>query len=222
MKSDWYGRAAAAVAGLIVGGLALAGPAAAQLDAQIDVVPMAQITEPSEDAPLAITIDGDCTEVAVTFTNTSGHPFFGDIRVDSEAGEPDEWSDDVIGEGPLEGEKFGDRYRNVDLPAGETVTETLEFEDGSGEHLVEAQVRRGPEQHWLVGWVGHTVDCGEPEPTPSASATATPTEPPADDGEGGELPETSGVTLLPILVGGGLLAAGTGAGLRWFGRRRRV
>lgn len=146
--------AAAAVTGLAAGALALAGTAQA-----------------GEERPLSVALDGDCEAVEIVFTNGSDHAFFGDVRVDGADGEPDEYSEDGIGEGPLADEPFGDRYRSVEIPAGETVTETVTFEEESGEHEVEAVVRRGPEQHWYVRWQAVTVDCGEPDPTDSEPLT---------------------------------------------------
>ncbi|QSB15344.1 helix-hairpin-helix domain-containing protein [Natronosporangium hydrolyticum] len=144
--------AATAAAGMVGGALALTGVAQA------------------EETPLSIEIDGDCASLSVTFVNTTNFDFFGDVRIDGAAGTSDEWSDALISQGPLAGEVFGDRYEQVALPAGQTTTESVDLPAGSGERLVEAVVRRGPEQEWYVPWQSFTVDCGTTEDEDDADA----------------------------------------------------
>lgn len=218
-------------AGLIAGGLALAGPASAQLDAQLDA-PM-----------LAAQIDDDPPEGA-TYSLTGCEASIGwQSSVD--------WTTWIVidADGTLE---------VVEIPAGDTATSSVynltELEQDLRVRLFGGPERDSDSPLWdtegypdwadtvaeleaaegrpwqasddapFVTWhVLATPEECQPEPEPTPSATATPTEPPADeDGAGGELPETSGLT---IAAGAGILGAslvGAGGLAVLLARRRRV
>lgn len=162
-----------------------------------------------------VTLEGGCDQVVLTYSNPTEHYFSGDYRVDDEAGTPDQWSDMEIGQGPHAGELFGDRYQQVDLPPGQSSTVEVGFGELSGEHLVEAVIRRGAEQEWYAPWVELTVDCGQPSPSPTPTSS-----PAAAAGSAGELPETG--SRLPLLAGLAVLLFAAGGVLVWRFRRRIV
>lgn len=163
-----------------------------------------------------VTVDGDCELVVLTFANPTEHYFSGDYRVDGEAGIADQWSEMEIEEGLHAGELFGDRYHEVDLPPGQSQQVELTFDAGTGEHTVEAVIRRGAEQLWYAEWTTVTVDCGQPTPTP----TPAPTVPAPAAGDGGELAQTG--TSMPLIGGGAAALFGLGGGLYLAARRRRI
>lgn len=162
-----------------------------------------------------VTIEGDCDEAVVTFANPTEHFFSGDYRIDGEDGTPDQWSDMEVSQGPHAGELFGDRYQQADLPPGQSSTVEVGFGEMSGEHLVEAVIRRGAEQEWYAPWVELTVDCGKPSPSPTPTSS-----PAAAAGSAGELPQTG--IRLPVLGGLAALLVAAGAALVWRLRRRIV
>lgn len=155
-----------------------------------------------------------CDLVQISFVSTVAHPhwqatnqwhsegtYVGNVRVDGEAGTTDQWSTTPVGEGPLAGDVFGLRYQSVPFGLGEYDEETgafspdiatyeVSFEPGSGEHVVEWRVDRGPEQHNLLDWQSVTVDCGEPEPPkdgePGPPGPQGPQGPQGEPGEDGE------------------------------------
>ncbi|MFW6056644.1 MAG: hypothetical protein ACOC9B_04985 [Chloroflexota bacterium] len=117
-------------------------------------------------------VDGTC-DVVITFTNhTEQYTYDADVRVDGEAGTPDDEMPaqhdhgvkpgQEIDSGPFAGETFGLRYQPVLLEPGETVEETVSFDEESGEHTVEYRVWRGPENNEYLPWTSVEVDCGEP------------------------------------------------------------
>lgn len=175
--------------------------------------------------PQATVMVADCELVELQFTNPTPFLFSADVRVDGEPGEADQWSDMEIKEGPLAGEKFGDRYRQVDIAPSRGERFRVQFDPGSGEHTVEFAIARGAEQRWYVAWETVTVDCGEPTPSP---IPGPPVEQPGDAelAAGSEtLPDTAGLTtpLLAVFAAGAFLFAGGGLVVvtTWM-RNRRV
>lgn len=208
-------------AGLVAGGLALAGPASAQLDA-------AQIDDPPEFATYSAT---GC-EVSVAWQNDQDLAVWlvvdagGEVDV-TEVPASESATSTVVDMTEVDGlawRIFGGPERDYDDPQWSIErADLIAYIEANGDDWVMSGVD-GTEE-WVT-W--HTVETPEecqpsPEPTPSASATATPTEPPADeDGAGGELPETSGLTGPVTLTGAAALLLAGGGVMLWLGRRRRA
>ena len=91
----------------------------------------------------------DGWEITMTFVNPTPFAWSFDYQVDGEPeGTEDQWTDDTISQGPLEGQKFGLRYEQVTLvgEGDETVTVTATEE-------VRYRLARGAEQNWYFDWV---------------------------------------------------------------------
>jgi hypothetical protein len=165
--------------------------------------------------PLAVAIDSSqCGAATIVYTNNNTNPFSGDYRVDQEQGFNDEFSNLIVEEGPFAGNVFGERYHPVDLPAGQTVTVALEFEEdqSEGEVSVAAWVNRGPEQNAYAAVVTAAVDtdCEEPvDPTTEPEPTDEPdptTEPePTEEPEPTQEPDP---TTGPVDLGDGFSQVG--------------
>jgi hypothetical protein len=100
-----------------------------------------------------ILIDG--RDVELEFVNPTPFAWSFDYRVDGEPeGTPDQWTDQTISQGPLEGQKFGLRYFPVTLigEGEETVTVTPEEQ-------VEVRLARGAEQNWYFDWIIVQIPC---------------------------------------------------------------
>ncbi len=146
----------------------------------------------TEEAPLTATHTVVCREkggivVTITFTNSTGHTYSGDIQRDNVAGTPDEMTGETIATGPHAGKPFGKRHNPTSIPAGGSATFTVEFDEDSGQdHRVRYRIWRGPENDLHVDWKGTgnlDTDClPEPQPTePTGSPTGEPTSDPTDE-----------------------------------------
>lgn len=160
-------------------GLALAALSGAALAATPIGVAYAQ----DANAPLTVAIDATvCGQATITYTSTNTLPYSGDYRVGDEAGEPDQFSDLEVAEGPFAGALFGPRFHPTPIPAGATVPVVVDLgeDQGGGEVTVAAWVNRGPEQKAYAAVVTATVDtdCEPPVETTTPPPT-TPEETPA-------------------------------------------
>lgn len=117
-------------------------------------------------------VDGN--EVELEFVNPTDFTFSFDYRVDGQPeGTEDEWTNDVIGEGPLEGQEFGLRYEVVTLEAQETAEVTV-----LAESEVEVRLARGAEQSWYFDWITIEVeDVDDPEAPEDPELPEDPREP---------------------------------------------
>lgn len=188
--------AATAAAGVIGGGLMLAGTAHAQ-----DV----------DDIPLNIEVTAEDCEAVISYTNENDFYFWGDYRLDGEEGTPDSEFDTPVpsvddpgypddlrdahdhgvesnqeltqGDWANTDETFGLQYNPVLLPPGDTTTVTVEVEETT---TVQARVWRGPDQKAYVPWTDPVeIAC---EPT---------TEPTDDPGDGGSCELVDQLTVAP-------------------------
>lgn len=127
----------------------------------------------------------------LTFHNPTKWLFVFDVRVDDEAylddGTSDPWYGLEIKEGPLKGQKFGARWREVVVDGRADQHQaylawTDLWKEDSGLHKVEYRLAEGAEQQMYFDWV--TVrevesDC-EPNVTPTPIPEPTPTEKPQE------------------------------------------
>ena len=126
-------------------------PAMLVLDGDSEGLPYNEANAEEDRPYIDWEIDG--TVMELTFENPTTHAFAWDYRVDGAPdGTPDQWTDDEISEGPLEGEKFGERYEGVTVvgPGSETVTVQATQD-------IEVILRRGAEQMWYVPWITFEV-----------------------------------------------------------------
>lgn len=134
-----------------------------------------------------------CGQIDMTFNNPTDWFFSFDYKVDSEAGHDDDYSDDLIANGPFAGSLFGQRFNEVDVIANTSQNRTVSFAEDSGTHTVSYRLFRGAENDLYLNWVDKEVssDCEAPEdcqetesceneeptPTPTPSPTPAPSEP---------------------------------------------
>ncbi len=92
-------------------------------------------------------INGDGT-IDITFHNPTTYYAVFDYRVDGESGEDHQWTHDTIGQGPCEGEKFGQKYNWVSINGvgEETVTVEPCYEVMVGHRV-------GAEQNGYIPWI---------------------------------------------------------------------
>lgn len=117
-----------------------------------------------------------CGTAVITWDNPTEWEFFGDYRVGDEQGTADDVTGQNISEGPLEGEPFGKTYNLTDLPAGQTVTETVTVPEGTEDVQVSAWVKRGPEQRSYSQAAPVSITPCPPE-TPDPTTPPEPAEP---------------------------------------------
>lgn len=114
----------------------------------------------------------DCGGVELEFVNPTDWLFVFDYRVDGEAAvSSSPFAPLVIGEGPLAGQAFGDRWHLVSIagPGSDTVTITFDEDSTPDPHIVQYRLAEGAEQNLYFDWVTvYVADC-EPEPTPTAT-----------------------------------------------------
>ena len=128
----------------------------------------------------------ECGTAVITWENPTEWKFFGDYRIGDEQGTPaDPELPATIPEGPLAGEPYGPTYHLTDVPAGETVTETVTVPDGTEPVTVSAWIKRGPENHSYS--VAAPVNI-----TPCAPETTEPTDPPQTTEPSSPAPTTPG------------------------------
>lgn len=131
--------------------LTVGGPAAALAEVRVG---------PSVDAV------GECGEVTLVFDNPTSDVYQFDYRVD---GEPVVSSD---GQGNL--------WNVVSVDGGESTTETVTFDEDSGDHLVEYRVARGPDPNlhnpemWWTAVVPSDCVTSTPIASPTGGAVGTP------------------------------------------------
>lgn len=118
-----------------------------------------------DEAKLTIEAEGECSAITVTWTNNTNYEFLGDYRVDGEA--------------PVNTDNFGELWTEVRVPAGESVTEQIDFYEDSGDHEVQARWARGPESDWYDwdDWTTTQVgsDCDPAAPTATQPTCEAPT-----------------------------------------------
>lgn len=194
-------------------------------------------TDPTDSNPFKVTVtqEGDC-EVTIEYVNNNDFYFWGDYRLEGDQGTPDSEFELVPqdGDGPLgvnqktvgdahdhgvapdqkltqgdwagSGETFGLQYNPVLLPPRSTVTETVEVDEAT---TVQARVWRGPNQSVYHPWTDPVeIAC---EPTDGQGG---------GDGDDEALPNTSGLSALPLFAIGGALLLLAGGSAMVLARRR--
>lgn len=91
-------------------------------------------------------INGTCIEF--DFINPTPFQFLFDYRVDGEAGTDWSLTNTIIGEGPLEGQPYGQNYNWVNLLGGQSQTVNV-----CGQDKIEVGLRVGAERNWYFDWI---------------------------------------------------------------------
>lgn len=151
----------------------------------LTVTPSAAAQDPAYGVTTSSVAQEECGTATVTWSNPTEWTFFGDYKLVGEGGgESDDVTGQTIGEGPLAGQPFGKVYHQTEIPAGETVSVPLEFDEDAhdGQVKVMAWVKRGPEQRsFSAGEAVVDTDCAAPVEPTEPPVTSEPTVPPTTD-----------------------------------------
>lgn len=91
----------------------------------------------------------DGKKLTIEFVNPTNFAFSWDYKVDGKPeGTDDDWTGQIIGEGELAGQDFGQRYGKVTIIGQGTKTMTFTAMDE-----VRIRLARGAEQNWYFDWI---------------------------------------------------------------------
>lgn len=135
----------------------------------------------------SMSAEAKCGKIELHFKNPTKFDQWFDYRVDNEAGSNDFWTNykgtGIIESGIHAGKPYGQIFNLTKVNKYSNKTQTILFDEDSGDHTVEYRLWRGPETDWYLDWksIQTTSDCEEneedPEDPTDPEEPQEPTEP---------------------------------------------